>query len=307
MMKAVQVKQWGGPDVAVIEDVARPQPGPGEVLIRIKATSINPVDWKIREGYLHEYVPLPTILGSDFAGDIEALGEGISGLEVGAPVYGFKAIRGGSYAEFTTATLNDFAPKPTTLSYAEAAAVTHSGLSSWQALFDAAQLQAGQRVLIHAAAGGTGHLAVQFAKWKGAYVIGTASDANEAFLRELGVDEFINYKTTPFENVVKDVDVVFDAVGFDTTTRSLEVLKPGGTLVAIVTPPDFEEAAKRQINAKYVGGQANSEQLKQITQLIDSGKIKPHIGKQFSFAQIHDALELSQTGHGRGKIVVTMD
>src|SRR5689334_14586358 len=181
-MKAVQVRQWGGWDATSIEDVDRPQPAAGEVLIRVKATSVNPVDWAIREGYLQEYVSLPYMLGSDVSGDIEAVGEGVKGLEVGTAIFGMKGIKGGAYAEYTTMLPEELAIKPKSLNYQEAAAVPHAALTAWQTLFDVAHLEKGQRVLIHAAAGGVGHYAVQFAKLKGAYVIGTASANNEAFV-----------------------------------------------------------------------------------------------------------------------------
>lgn len=306
-MKAVLVREWGGYDAAVIEDIERPEPAAGEILIRIKATSINPVDWKVREGYLQEFVPLPVMLGSDVAGDIEALGEGVEGWEIGTPVYGLKGLRGGAYAQYTTIHPHEIARKPVTLSYTEAATVAHAALTAWYALFTTADLQAGQRVLIHAAAGGVGHFAVQLAKLKGAYVIGTASARHEAFLRELGVDEFVDYTAAPFENVVKDVDVVLDAVGFDTTERSLQVLKPGGMLACLVTPPPFEAAAARQIQAKYIGAQPSTEILTEIASLIDAGRIRPFIQQIFEFDQIHDALRLSQTLHVQGKLAVTIE
>jgi NADPH:quinone reductase-like Zn-dependent oxidoreductase len=305
IVKALHVRQWGGSDAAVFEETERPQPGPGEILVRIKATSINPMDWKIREGYLHEYLQLPLVLGSDFAGDIEALGEGVEGFEVGTAVYGMKGLRGGTYAEYTTALPNDMGKKPTTLSYAEAAAVPHTAVTALSML-EEGELKEGQRVLIHAAAGGVGHFAVQLAKLKGAYVIGTASEQNAAFLKELGVDEVVNYSLTPFETVVKDVDLVLDTQGFDVAARSLQVLKPGGTIVGIVTPAPAEAAAEKQIQVKFIGGAATTEKLTEIANLIDSGKLKPHVDQSISFEKIHDALQLSQQGHVRGKVVVTM-
>lgn len=305
-MKAVHVKQWGGIDAAVIEDTPLPIPGDGEVLIRVRATSINPLDWKIREGYLQEFLSVPLQLGSDISGDVEAVGKDVTGFEVGMPIYGMKGLRGGGYAEFTTILPNEIARKPSTLSYAEAAAVPHTALTAWHSLFDNGNLQAGQRVLIHAAAGGVGHFAVQLAKNAGAYVIGTASENNEAFLRELGVDEFINYKTTRFEEVVKEVDLVLDGVGFDTAERSVQVIKPGGVLVCIVTPPPMEAATARGITAKYAGTQPTTDVLTKIAELIDSGKVKPHIQQAFPFSKIHEAMQLNQTQHTRGKVVVTV-
>jgi NADPH:quinone reductase-like Zn-dependent oxidoreductase len=305
-MKALYVRHWGASDAAVIEDIEKPSPAAGEILVRVRAVSINPLDWKIREGYLAEYLSAPLILGSDLAGDVEALGEGVTGIEPGTAVYGFKGMRGGAFAEYTTVLPNDIAPKPSSLSYAEAASVPHAAVTAWTGLFTLGNLQAGQRVLIHAAAGGVGHFAVQFAKNAGAYVIGTASAANEAYLRELGVDEFIDYQAASFENQVKDVDLVLDTVGFDTSVRSIQVLKTGGILVCIVTPPPMEAAAERQVTAHYAGAQGSTSTLTEIAQLIDAGKVKPHLHASFPFSRIQDALSESQTGHARGKIVVTI-
>ena len=306
-MKAVQVRQWGGFDAANIEDVERPQPAAGEVLIRMKATSINPVDWAIREGYLQEYVSLPYMLGSDVSGDIEALGEGVKGLEVGTAIYGMKGIKGGAFAEYTTMTPNELAPKPKTLDYKEAAAVPHAALTAWQTLNDIAHLTKGQRVLIHAAAGGVGHYAVQFAKLIGAYVIGTASAKNEDFVRGLGADEFVDYTSTPFESVVKDVDMVFDTVGYDTTVRSYQVVKPGGMLVSIVNPPDTEALKKYNIHGTMYGAHPDSTQLAEISRLIDAGQVKPSISQVMQFEQIQEALQLSQGRHVRGKLVISLE
>ncbi len=305
-MKAVQVRQWGGRDAANIEDVERPQPKAGEVLVRVKATSVNPIDWAIREGYMQAYVSLPYMLGSDVAGDIEALGEGVEGLQVGTAIYGMKGIKGGAFAEYTTMHPDELAIKPQTLSYQEAAAVPHAALTAWQSLFDVAHLSQGQRVLIHAAAGGVGHYAVQFAKLKGAYVIGTASAKNEAFVRELGADEFVDYTSVPFESVVKDVDVVFDTVGYDTTARSYQVVKPGGMLVSIVNPPDAEAAKQYNIQVSMYGAHPDPKQLAEITHLIDAGQVKPSIDQVLQIEQIQDALKLSQDRHVRGKLVLNI-
>ncbi|HEX2621139.1 MAG TPA: NADP-dependent oxidoreductase [Phototrophicaceae bacterium] len=305
-MKAVRIDQWGIAAAAVVDGIDRPQPGSGEVLVHVKATSVNPLDWKICEGYLQEWVHLPVILGSDIAGIVEAVGDGVMGFSVGTPVYGMQGMRGGAYAEYAIIPASELGNKPTSLSYAEAAAVPHTGLTAWQGLFDFGELKAGQRVLIHAAAGGVGHFAVQFAKLKGAYVIGTASANNEAFVRGLGADEVVDYKTTPFESVIKDVDLVLDTVGFDTTERSLEVLKPGGILVSMVTPPPAEAAASRNIQAKYMGAQPTTALLNEIAQLIDSGKVKPVISQTFTLDQVQEALRHSQSQHVRGKLALTV-
>jgi NADPH:quinone reductase-like Zn-dependent oxidoreductase len=305
-MKAIMVRQWGGSEQARVEEVERPQPNAGEILIHVKATSINPLDWKIREGYLHDYVMLPTALGSDIAGDIEAIGEGVEGWTVGTAVYGFKGMRGGAYANYTTVQPHEIAKMPATLSYSEAASVPHAASTAWTALVFTADVQPGQRVLIHAAAGGVGHFAVQIAKMKGAYVIGTASGPREQFVRDLGVDEFIDYTTTPFETAVRDVDVVLDTIGFDTAERSLNVLKPGGWLACLVTPPPAA-AAERQMQTAYVGAAASTALLTEIARLIDEGAIRPYIQETFEFARIQDAMQLSQGQHVQGKLAVTVE
>jgi NADPH:quinone reductase-like Zn-dependent oxidoreductase len=305
-MKAVHVKQWGGPETALIEEIETPKPGPGEVLVKVKAAGINPFDLALLAGYMHEYASLPMLLGSDFAGDVVALGEGVEGIAVGTAVYGMKAMQGGAFAEYTTVAANLVAAKPGSLSYTEAAGVPHAGLTAWQALIETAGLQAGQRVLIQAAAGGVGHLAVQFAKLKGAYVIGTGSENSEAFVRGLGADEFVNYNTTPIETAVKDVDIVLDSVGFDSTERAIQTLKPGGVLVCIVTPPPPEAVAKHQIKAVYFGGHPSKENLTEIARLIDEKKVKVHLDKVMKFEQIHEAFQIIQGRHVHGKLVLTI-
>lgn len=306
-MKAIMVRQWGGSEQALIEEIERPQPGPGEILVHIKATSINPLDWKIREGYLQDYVMLPTPLGSDIAGDIEAVGEGVDGWSVGTAVYGFKGMRGGAYANYTTVQPHEIARMPETLSYSEAASVPHAASTAWTALVLTANVQPGQRVLIHAAAGGVGHFAVQIAKMKGAYVIGTASAGREHFLRELGADELIDYTTTAFETAVKDVDIVLDTIGFDTAERSLGILKPGGWLLCLVTPPPAEAASQRGIQTAYIGAASSTALLTEIARLIDTGSIRPYVQQTFEFSHIHDAMQLSQGQHVQGKVAVTVE
>lgn len=306
-MKAVWVRQAGGADVAVVEESDRPQPGAGEVLVKVKAMGINPVDAAICAGYLQEYFPLPYRLGSDFAGDIEAVGEGVSSFQVGDAVYGARAGYGGAFADYVAVSADWIAKKPNHISYTDAAGVPHAGQTAWQAIFTNGNLNAGQRILIHAAAGGVGHLAVQFAKVKGAYVIGTGSAGSEAFIRGLGADEFVDYNAAPFETVVKDVDVVLDGVGYDTAERSIKVLKSGGTLVCVVTPPPFEVAAQHGVQAKYVGMQPSGAHLAEITELIDSGQVKVNIQQVMKYEQVQDAIRLIQGRHVRGKIVLTVD
>ena len=250
---------------------------------------------------------LPTPLGSDIAGDIEAIGAGVEGWTVGTAVYGFKGLRGGAYANYTTVQPHEIAKMPETLSYTEAASVPHAASAAWIALVLNANVQPGQRVLVHAAAGGVGHFAVQIAKLKGAYVIGTASTPREQFVRELGVDEFIDYTMTSYETVAKDVDVVLDTIGFDTAERSLNVLKPGGWLLCLVTPPPAEAAAERHIQTAYIGAASSTAILTEIARLIDAGSIRPYVQQTFQFAHIHDAMQLSQGQHVQGKLAVTVE
>src|SRR5216683_2520023 len=236
-MKAVRIHTYGGPEVLRYEDAPRPVPAAGEVLIKIHAAAVNPVDWKVRAGHLKDMLKyqLPLIPGWDAAGVIEDVGAGVARLKRGDEVYTRPDIsRDGTYAEYITVREPEVALKPKSLDHVHAAAIPLAALTAWQALFDAGGLSAGQRVLIHAAAGGVGSFAVQLAKWKGAYVIGTASAHNHEFLRGLGADETIDYTAVRFEDAVQDVDLVLDAMAGETQKRSWKTLKPGGILVSIL-------------------------------------------------------------------------
>ena len=303
-MKAIRIHQYGGPEVLAQVEMQRPTPGPNEVLIKVQAASVNPVDWKLRAGHVKEIFPVtfPATLGWDVSGTVEEAGSGVTAFKRGDEVYAL--LKGGGYAEYATADEAVVARKPRTLDYVNAAAVPVAGLTAWQALFEVAQLSSGQKVLIHAAAGGVGNFAVQFAKAKGAYVIGTASSKNQAFLRELGVDQAVDYQKTRFEDVVRDVDVVLDTVGADTQERSFKVLKKGGILVSIVQPPSQELAAKYGVRALFYGAHASSSNLAEIAKLIDSGKVKTVVETVLPLAEARRAHELSESGHGRGKIVL---
>jgi len=306
-MKAVRIHNYGGPEVLKFEDAPRPQPGNGEVLVRIHAAAVNPVDWKVRAGRLKERIqyPLPLIPGWDFSGVVEATGPGVTRLKKGDEVYARPDIaRNGAYAEYIVAKESEVALKPNSVDHIQAAAIPLAALTAWQALFDTAGLRAGQKVLIHGAAGGVGSFAVQLAKWKGAHVIGTASGRNQSFLRDLGVDEPIDYEKTRFEDVVHDVDVVLDTIGGDTQKRSWKVLKKGGILVSIISPPSAEEAAKHGVRQGYVFVQPNASQLTEIAKLVDSGKLKPVVETVLPLAEARRAQEQSEAGHTRGKIVL---
>jgi NADPH:quinone reductase-like Zn-dependent oxidoreductase len=267
-MMAAQIHQYGGPEVLALESVPRRRPGPGEVLIRVHAAGVNPVDWKIRAGYLKEFMPLsmPAILGADFAGEVEAVGVGVTHLREGGGAYG---IAKAAYAEFVVAQEDRIALKPRCVDFFQAAGIPLAALTAWQALFDAGELMEGQSVLVHGAAGGVGGFAVQLAKINGAYVIGTGSKRNESFLRELGADRVIDYRTTRFENEVRDLDLVLDTQGGETQERSWNVLREGGTLVSIVEPPSQAEAAKRLLKAKLVTHLPNARDPEEITRLVE--------------------------------------
>jgi NADPH:quinone reductase-like Zn-dependent oxidoreductase len=306
-MKAVRIHTHGGPETLVYEDAPRPTPLTGEVLIRVRAASVNPVDWKIRDGYGKEMFnhQMPLILGWDVAGTVEAIGPEVEKFKLGDPVYGYiSLLRDGAYAEFAIAKQEEIALKPASLDFVQAAAVPVGALTAWQALFDTAKLQENQKVLIHAASGGVGSMAVQLAKAKGAYVIGTASARNADFVRELGVDEFIDYQSTPFETVVHDVDVVLDTIGSDTQVRSFGVLRKDGFLVSIVELPSPELTTQHGVRSAMLPAQPNAAQLNEITELIDSGKLKPFVETVLPLSEARQAHEMSQSGRTRGKIVL---
>ncbi len=306
-MKAVRIHAYGGPAVLHYEDVPMPLLASDDILIRVRAAAVNPVDWKIREGYLQGFLhhKLPLILGWDVSGEVIEVGPEATGFKVGDEVYARPDIeRDGSYAEYIAVKASDAARKPATLDHVHAAAVPLTALTAWQSLVDAAHLQAGQTVLIHAAAGGVGSLAVQLAKARGARVIATASAVNIGLVTELGADQFIDYTRTRFEEVVKDVDVVFDTIGGDTQERSWQVLKPGGILVSVVSPPPEATATARGVRSAFVFIQSSGQQLTAIAQLIDEGRMKPIIHTVLPLSEARQAQVISQGGHARGKIVL---
>ncbi|HIJ71378.1 MAG TPA: NADP-dependent oxidoreductase [Planctomycetes bacterium] len=314
-MKGVQIHKYGGPGVLNYEEVSRPKPKEDELLVRVYAAGVNPADWQIRSGKrarLKE--PFSFIPGFDVSGVVETAGDNVDSFEAGEAVYGMLR-NGGGYAQYVAIGAADAARKPKSLDHIQAAALPVVSLTAWQSLFGAAELSAGQKVLIHAAAGGVGHIAVQLAKWKGAYVIGTASGRNEDFLHSIGVDEFINYKKTRFECIAQDVDVVLDAVIRDagpllnyaaeqTLKRSWKILKKNGILVSICAEPSTEIASAYGVCGKYVRAQPNAQQLAEIAELIDSGHIRPFISQVLSLKEADKAHKLSQKGHTRGKIVL---
>lgn len=305
-MKAVHIHKTGGPEVLQFEDVPRPEPGPHEVLVRVHAAGVNPADWKIREGQFGQ-IALPAIMGIDFSGEIDALGPEVPEFRVGEAVFGSVADESGSYAEYALAPVSQIIEKPSGLDHVQAAAMPVPSLTAWQALFDTAKLEAGQKILIHGVAGGVGSFAAQFAKWKGAYVFGTASSANADLARSLGVDQFIDYRSTRFEDVARDVDVVFDTIGGETQERSWKVLKKGGVLVSIVQPPSETTAAAHGVRGFFMSEDAKRmDELMQIAGLVASGRVKVNVETILPLREARKAQELSQSGHAHGKIVLAI-
>jgi NADPH:quinone reductase-like Zn-dependent oxidoreductase len=314
-MKAVRIHGRGGPDHLVYEDAPQPHPGPGEVLVRVYAAGIIANELKWDETYQTtagspRALPIP---GRDLSGVVEEVGPGIRGVTTfvkGSEVYAMLGYgRDGAEAEYTIALPNELVPKPSTLDHVQAAAVPLSALTAWQALFDNAHLVAGQTVLIHGGAGGVGVFAVQLAHWAGAQVITTTSTRNRDFLRELGANEIIDYTTTRFEEVVHSADVVFDTVGGDTLERSWQVIKPGGVLISIVSPPPpaavaTAKAKGQDVRFEWFVVEPNRDELIQIGALIDAGQLHPVIDTVFPLAEARQAYEQAAKGHTRGKIVL---
>jgi NADPH:quinone reductase-like Zn-dependent oxidoreductase len=299
---------YGGPEVLKYEDAPRPEPAEGEVLVKVHAAGVNPVDWKIRAGYMRSFrdYPMPFIPGWDFSGTIDQLGRGVApAWKSGDEVYARPDIgRNGAYAEYIAVRASEIQRKPKSLDHVRSAAIPLAALTAWQAIFDAAQLRAGQRILIHAAAGGVGTFAVQLARWKGAYVIGTASKRNHDFVKELGADEVIDYQTTRFEDAVHDVDVVLDAMSGETRDRSWQVLKKGGILVSILGQPSQEDAARHGVRGAGIFVQPNPVQLQELGNLADAGKLRPIVEAVLPLAEAARAHQMNESLHTRGKIVL---
>ncbi len=302
-MRVIHVYSYGGPEQLKLEEKPGLEPQAGEVLLRVHAAGVNPIDWKIRQGLMKDFQPVtfPYTPGIEVAGVIEDVGPGVTAFEIGQAVIGPCAR--GAYAEYITVSVEALALKPEILSFAAAATVPVGATTAWRALFDHGGLTSGQRVLIQGAAGGVGLFAVQLAKWKGAQVIGTASTANLEFVRGLGADMVVDYTTTPVESVVQDVDLVLDGVGGETLLRSLATIRRGGTLISIAGLPPQEQAQARGVRVMMSRGAASAP-LQTLTQLIDEGRIKVTAGKAFPLSEVQQAHEYGQSGHGRGRIVL---
>ncbi|MFF2447863.1 NADP-dependent oxidoreductase [Neobacillus sp. NPDC058068] len=304
MMEAVLYHQFGDPDVMKVAQLKRPEPQEGEVLVRIHASGVLPIDWKLRQGWIPMPVRFPVIPGSAFAGIIEKVGANVTEFEVGQKVFGRSS--NGTYATYTTVSTDTIALKPESIGFEEAAVISGGATTAWQVLINDGNVTAQDRVLIHGAAGGVGLFAVQFAKWKGAYVTATAGPANVDFVYSIGADTVIDYTSTQFEKVVHDMDFVFDTVGGETLERSWNVIKQGGTLISIAGQPSLERAQEENVKLIKPSRLFAKKDLEAIARLMDEGKVKGYVGQRFSLQEAVKAHELSQRGHGRGRIILSL-
>lgn len=310
-MRAVSQDRLGGPDVLREVELARPVAGPGQILVQVRAAGVNPSDWVHRKTPGALLPEPPFVLGWDVAGLVEAIGLGVTLFQVGDEVFGMLPYPHGhgSYAEYVVGPARAFARKPDAISHIQAGAIPLAALTAWQALVDTARVQPGQRVLIHAAAGGVGHFAAQIAKARGAYVIGTASEGKHGFLRSLGVDEPVDYRTTELVDAVRNVDIVLDTVGGETALRSLRVLSPDGLLVTIRTRGAKKvrsEAEQLGIRAQMLLVEADYAGMAAIAELVEQGTLRPHIAATFPLADAGKAHAMGETGRTTGKLVLTV-
>jgi NADPH:quinone reductase-like Zn-dependent oxidoreductase len=305
-MKLVRIHAFGGSDVLSLDHVPVPEPQDGEVLVRVHAASVNPVDFKIRSGGYPQVdqSQLPYVMGRDASGVVQRVGKNVGSVQAGAEVYAMSDMAHGTYAEYVILKTEQCAVRPTSIDHAHAAAVPLAALTAWQGLFDHGELSNGQRVLIHGGAGGVGHMAVQFARHAGAHVIATASAHDLDFVRELGADEVIDYHGEPFEQLVKNLDVVYDLIGGDTRDRSFKVLRRGGILVSTLGEPSREKADEYGVRVVGYKAQPSGEQLARIAALIDEGEVRVHIAKTFKLEEAAAAQDFLEKGHLRGKVVL---
>ncbi len=311
-MKAAQINKYGGNEVVEInEEIPVPAVSRGHLLIEVHAAGVNPVDWKIREGYMSQTVPLkfPVTLGGDFSGIVTEVGKGVPGYKKGDEIYGQAGIMrdgSGSFAEFVSADASTAAHKPKNISHVEAAALPLTGVSAWQALVDHIGLSRGKKILIHGGAGGIGSIAIQLARYLGAYIATTAGAKDMQYVKEIGADESIDYKNQSFEDMLHDYDAVFDTVGGETYSRSFGVLKRGGMIVSMLERPDPDLMEKYGVKAIGQFTQVNSERLSRLAELVEKRVVKVNVEKTFSLEKAGEALDFQQNGHPRGKVVLNI-
>jgi NADPH:quinone reductase-like Zn-dependent oxidoreductase len=304
-VKAIRIHAFGGPEVLRVEDVPAPQPQADEVLVKIHAASVNPIDYKIRAGKIMKSDDLPMTLGRDFSGVVESDNAAVQ-ISKGANVFGLLGHDRGSYAEYVVTKVGEFVSRPTALDHIQAAAVPLAALTAWQGIFDQGGLKSGQRVLIHGGSGGVGHMAIQLAKAKGAWVATTCSAQDLDFVRELGADQAIDYKNEKFEAEVSDIDLVYDLIGGDTQERSFAVLKRGGALVSTLKEPDKNKAREKDLRVSHYSAESNAAELAEIGRLIDMKKVRPVVARTFKLEDAARAQTFLESEHVRGKIVLTV-
>jgi alcohol dehydrogenase len=314
-MKSAQIKRYGGSEVVEVnQSTPVPNdPSAGKVLVTVKAAGVNPADWKVREGYFQQMTPLqfPSTLGMDFSGIVEKVGAGVSGFDAGNEVYGqASAMSGGSgaFAEMALANAESIAHKPKSLNYEEAAGLPLVGVSARQALMETIGLTNGQKkILIHGGAGGIGSIAIQLAKFLGAYVATTVSTNDKQFVKELGANEIIDYKTQTFEDLLPhDYDAVFDTVGGETYTRSFNVLKKGGIIVSMLEQPNQELMDRLGVKAIFQFTQVNRERLTKLAQWVDQNNIRVNVDRTFPLDEAGKALDYQRDVHPRGKVILAI-
>ena len=307
VMKAMVVHEFGGPEVMKYEDAPRPEPKDDEILVRVMAAAVNPVDSYVRQGMFAKrgMDNRPAIIGYDISGVVEKTGANAKKFKAGDKVYSYLSVmRGGGYAEFAIAKESETALKPKNINFEEAAAVPLAATTAWQSLVDEAKLNAGQTVLVHGGSGGVGSFAIQIAKARGVKVIATASTAHQDLLKQLQVDQAIDYTTTKFEDMVKDVDVVLNCARAEALARSYGVVKKGGIIVSITDEPDQTECAKHGIRGSRLGAHPDANVLEELTKLIEAGKMKPIVSQTLPLADASKAHQQIETHHTLGKIVL---
>ena len=306
-MKAIRIHAYGGPEQMQLDDSPVPACGANDVLVRVVAAGINPVDWKIRTGAMAQGLPkaFPITLGADAAGTVAAVGGAASGFAVGDEVFCYAEFaRGGSYAEYMAVDASQVALKPRTLPFAAAAALPMAGQAAWTALIDTAQIERGMQVLIHGGAGALGSIAVQLAKAQGLHVIATASGDGVALVASLGADEVIDYRSQRFQDIARDIDVVLDTLGGATQEASWATLKKGGILMATTMPPPPERAAAAGVRAAFVFTPPRGAVLAHLAERVDAGKLRVLVGQEFALADAALAHRLGEAGKARGKMIL---
>jgi len=312
-MKSIQISKYGGSDVVDINnEVSIPKMSAGKVLVEVKASGVNPVDWKIREGYFQQMVPLqfPATLGTDFSGVIKELGQNVStNFNIGDEVYGQASLLSGgsgSFAELALTNIKSIAVKPKTLNHIEASSLPLVGASTWQGLVDNIGLSKNQKILIHGGAGGIGTIAIQLAKHLGAYVGTTVKSEDKEFVQQLGADEIVDYTTQNFDDILHDYDAAFDTVGGETYKKSFKVLKNNGTIVSMLEQPDSNLMNQYGVKAIFQFTETTSERLTKLAQWIDQNNVKVNVEKTFPLSETAKALDYQKDNHPRGKVVITI-